>query len=61
MVVAFSTSASFLLPVGHPANVLIMGPGGYRFVDYAKVGAPLTLVVLLMVLLVVPFFWPLLS
>lgn len=59
MVVAFSTSASFLLPVGHPANVLIMGPGGYRFSDYAKVGAPLTLVVLAAVLLVVPLFWPL--
>lgn len=57
MVVAFSASASFLLPVGHPANVLIMGPGGYRFTDYTKVGVPLTLVVLLVVLLVVPFFW----
>jgi len=59
MVVAFSTSASFLLPVGHPANVLIMGPGGYRFTDYAKVGVPLTLVVLLVVLWTVPRFWPL--
>jgi len=59
MVVAFSTSASFLLPVGHPANVLIMGPGGYRFTDYAKVGIPLTLVMLVVVLLVVPRFWPL--
>lgn len=59
MVVAFSTSASFLLPVGHPANVLIMGPGGYRFTDYAKVGIPLTLVMLVVVLLVVPLFWPL--
>lgn len=59
MVVAFSTSASFLLPVGHPANVLIMGPGSYRFSDYAKVGAPLTLVVLIVVLLTAPIFWPL--
>ncbi|MBC8449833.1 MAG: SLC13 family permease [Chloroflexi bacterium] len=60
MVVAFSASTSFLLPVGHPANVLIMGPGGYRFTDYTKIGVPLTLVVLLVVLLVVPCFWPLL-
>ncbi|MBL7183731.1 MAG: anion permease, partial [Anaerolineae bacterium] len=59
MVVAFSASTSFLLPVGHPANVLIMGPGGYRFSDYAKVGAPLTLVMLVVVMLVVPLFWPL--
>jgi di/tricarboxylate transporter len=59
MTVAFSTSASFLLPVGHPANVLIMGPGGYHFSDYAKVGTPLTLVVLIAVLLTAPVFWPL--
>ncbi|MFQ6100319.1 MAG: SLC13 family permease [Anaerolineae bacterium] len=59
MVVAFAASASFLLPVGHPANVLIMGPGGYRFGDYAKVGVPLTLVVMVVVLLVVPLLWPL--
>ncbi|MDX1384390.1 MAG: SLC13/DASS family transporter, partial [Thermoanaerobaculia bacterium] len=42
----------------HPANVLVMGPGGYRFIDYAKVGVPLTLVVLAVVLLVVPLVWP---
>jgi di/tricarboxylate transporter len=36
-----------------------MGPGGYRFIDYVKVGVPLTLVVLLVVLLVLPHFWPL--
>ncbi len=59
MMVTLSTSASFLLPVGHPANVLVMGPGGYRFSDYFKVGAPLTLVLLAVMLLVVPLFWPL--
>jgi len=58
MVVAFATSASFALPVGHPANVLIMGPGGYRSTDYAKVGIPLTLVILVVVLLLVPCLWP---
>jgi di/tricarboxylate transporter len=36
-----------------------MGPGGYRFVDYVKLGVPLTLVVLVVVLLVLPLFWPL--
>ncbi len=41
------------------ANVLIMGPGGYRFLDYVKVGLPLTLVCLTVVLLVLPIFWPL--
>jgi di/tricarboxylate transporter len=58
MAVAVSASAASLSPVGHPANLLIMGPGGYRFSDYSKVGAPLTLVVLAVVLLVLPVFWP---
>jgi di/tricarboxylate transporter len=46
-------------PVAHPANVLIMGPGGYRFTDYTKVGLPLTLVALMVVVLVLPLVWPL--
>jgi di/tricarboxylate transporter len=58
MAVAVSASAAFLSPVGHSANILIMGPGGYRFSDYIKVGLPLTLVVLVVVLLVMPIFWP---
>ncbi len=59
MVIAIAASASFMSPVGHPANVLVMGPGGYRFSDYFKVGIPLTVVVLLVTLLVLPVFWPL--
>jgi di/tricarboxylate transporter len=59
MTVAVAASASFLSPVAHPANVLTMGPGGYRFTDYIKVGLPLTVVVLVVVLLVLPLFWPL--
>ena len=58
MAVAVSASAAFLSPVGHSANVLVMGPGGYRFADFLKVGIPLTLVVLAVVLLVMPVFWP---
>ena len=59
MVVAIAASASFMSPVAHPANVLVMGPGGYRFVDYVKVGLPLTLVCLLATLLLLPLVWPL--
>ena len=59
MTVAVSASASFLSPVAHPANVLTMSPGGYRFTDYIKVGLPLTLVILAVTLLVLPIFWPL--
>jgi di/tricarboxylate transporter len=58
MAVAISASAAFLSPVGHPANVLVMGPGGYRFADYTRVGVPLTLVVLAVALIVVPVVWP---
>jgi di/tricarboxylate transporter len=58
MTVAVAASAAFLSPVGHPNNLLVMGPGGYRFSDYIKVGLPLTLVVLVVVMLVMPIFWP---
>ena len=58
MGIAFGASASFLSPVGHPANVLVMGPGGYRFADYIKVGLPLVVVLLLVVVTAVPLFWP---
>ena len=59
MAVAMAASASFTSPISHPANILVMGPGGYRFVDYLKVGVPLTLVVFVAVMLLLPVFWPL--
>ncbi len=58
MTVAVAASAAFLSPIGHPANLLVMGPGGYRFSDYIKLGLPLTLVILIVVILVMPIFWP---
>ncbi len=58
MAVAVSSSAAFLSPVGHAANMLVMGPGGYKFSDYIKVGLPLTLIVMITVLLILPLFWP---
>jgi len=59
MAVAMAASASFTSPISHPANTLIMGPGGYRFADYLKLGLPLTIVVFLTVMLLLPVFWPL--
>ena len=59
MVVAIAASASFHSPVAHPANLLIMGPGGYRFGDYLRVGLPLTLVVFIVTMLLLPLVWPL--
>jgi di/tricarboxylate transporter len=58
MTVAVSASAAFLSPVGHAANVLVMGPGGYRFSDYIKIGLPLTIVTMVVALLVIPLVWP---
>ena len=60
MAVAMAASASFTSPISHPANILIMGPGGYRFSDYIKIGGPLTLIVFVAVMLLLPVFWPLL-
>ena len=59
MAVAMAASASFMTPISHPANILVMGPGGYRFMDYLKVGGLLTLVVLMVIIFVLPVFWPL--
>lgn len=58
MAVAMAASASFTSPISHPANLLVMGPGGYRFKDYLRIGLPLTLVVFALTMLVLPVFWP---
>ncbi|MBU0973086.1 MAG: SLC13 family permease [Proteobacteria bacterium] len=59
MGIAMAASSSFTSPISHPANVLVMGPGGYRFIDYIKVGVPLTLVILVVLMVTLPIFWPL--
>ncbi len=59
MVVAVAAAGSSLIPVSHPANSLVMGPGGYRFSDFLKVGIPLIVLILGIVLLVLPLVWPL--
>jgi di/tricarboxylate transporter len=58
MTVAISASAAFLSPVGHPVNLLVMGPGGYKFGDYFKIGLPLIIVMFIVVLITLPIFWP---
>ena len=59
MAIAIAAGASFLSPISHPSNVLVMGPGGYRFSDYIKVGIPLTVVVFIAASLLLPVVWPL--
>lgn len=59
LAVVIGASTSFLTPVGHQANILVFGPGGYRFFDYTRVGAPLNLLILIVTMLVLPLLWPL--
>ena len=59
MAVATGAGCDFLTPVGHQCNTMVLGPGGYRFSDYARLGAPLSLLVILVGTLLISFFWPL--
>ncbi len=58
MAVAIAAAAVFMSPISHAANLLVMGPGGYRFRDYLKVGVPLTLIVMAIAMLLLPWIWP---
>ncbi|MFZ7124824.1 MAG: SLC13 family permease [Desulfobacterales bacterium] len=58
MTVAISASSSFASPLSHPAHLLVMGPGGYRFMDYVKIGVPVTLIAMLVSVWLLPIFWP---
>ena len=58
MAIAIGASATFLTPVGHQVNVLVYGIGNHRFTDFTRVGAPLTVLVLAVTMLLVPVVWP---
>lgn len=58
MAVAMACSMAFITPLSHAVNVLVMSPGGYNFKDYMKVGVPLTAVLFVVVMVVLPFAWP---
>ena len=57
MSVCVAAAASFLTPVATPANLMVMGPGGYRFGDYWKLGLPLIMLFFLAAVFVVPLIW----
>jgi di/tricarboxylate transporter len=59
MVVALGCGMVFMTPVSHPVNIFVTGPGGYRFRDFVRVGLPLTLLLFVVVLVLLPVFWPL--
>lgn len=58
MAVVIGAATSFLTPVGHKANVLVFGPGGYKFADYSRVGAILTIALFIVSMIFLPIFWP---
>ena len=57
MAVAIGASCDFLTPFGHHNNSIILGPGGYRFGDFWRVGLPLDLIVIALSLLLIPRVW----
>jgi di/tricarboxylate transporter len=58
MAVALGASCDFLTPIGHQNNLLIMGPGGYRFGDYWRLGLPLSVLVVYLGTRLIEFYWP---
>src|SRR5205814_8829406 len=55
--VAMAAVVAFLTPIGHHGNLLVYGPGGYRFRDFVRVGAPLTAIAAAVVIVLAPMLW----
>jgi len=58
MAVAIGAACDFLTPIGHQCNTLVMGPGGYKFSDYPRLGFPLSVLVVAVSVPMLQFFWP---
>ena len=58
MVVAIAASAAFMTPVSSPVNTMVVGPGGYKFSDFLKIGVPFTLIVMLVSVFLIPQLFP---
>jgi di/tricarboxylate transporter len=56
--ICFAASASFITPVGYQTNLMVYGPGGYKFTDFMRTGIPLALVLWIMAIFLIPILWP---
>ena len=56
--ICFAASASFITPIGYQTNLMVYGPGGYKFSDYIRVGLPLSITLWVMAVILIPVLWP---
>ena len=56
--ICFAASASFITPIGYQTNLMVYGPGGYKFSDYIRVGLPLSITLWVMAVILIPILWP---
>jgi len=56
--VMFAASASFATPIGYQTNTLVYNAGGYKFMDFVRIGLPLNIILAVVAVIVIPIFWP---
>jgi len=58
LAICFAASANFVIPIGFPTKLIVFGPGGYGFTDFAKIGAIMNALILILASLFIPLLYP---